>query len=568
MGISFLDPHWTEADYLAEKSMDDDLGMDAEGRFNLIPRLTPGFTGQTYRARYYSFWTWVIDEFRRTTSIKHNSRTFTEYLRRHENAMLLAYMAHGCDTSAVGVEQASTKWDGGTHDEYDVANWQALPSVSSGAYGQRFSAPLQAMNLTEYTGSYPVPTQPTGVRVAEAFRRSIEDTEYYRKFREAQTLPRDLIEREMAQHLCLCELTDFPEERRALIDVFFRFDTPDVYCVQRLATLCFFLDVIAQSNGARLAEGDLRRVAYFRVYEDGHAYVPEANLIDVADQWRVLQMQQYYRYAVESLWLLFLHGIYHEWKSLPEYLDWFWQGLELRALAANFGLDLPDPDPNHLTVEQFLQSVRGTLPDNFLDCGFDSGTAVLNEANLQYKLWETHKRPERQVYGGYALLLLSLIYLRFKSWHDEGRLCWELARYQRMNEPDRYNDDRLPPATYFDHVDKAQSAGWTLLEWIAWLHRRYLILQHKRVALTRLRNESQDLARFEYDDVTRRLYGRGLRWPSVNGLPWGSALGLLRDLGLVRTIGDRTYELVKPEGQALVDRFRTHVVPEHPEWKD
>lgn len=568
MSINSLDPHWTEADYLAKKTMVDDLGMEAEGRFNLIPRLTPGSTGQTRRARYYSFWTWVLDEFRRDISIEHNSRTFTQYLRRYENAMLLAYLAHDCGGGAVGVEQAGKVWNGGAEAEYNTSDWKAVPSQSRGAYSQSYGAPLEAMNLAQLKGTYRVPTQPTGVRLAAAFRRSIEDTDYYHRFRDAQSLPRDLIKGEMAQNLCLCRLEDLPEERQTLIDAFFRFDTPDVYCVQRLATLCFFLDVINQSRTARLTEGDFRHLAYFRVYEDGHAYVPEGKLVEPADQWRVLQMQQYYLYAVESLWVIFLCGIYQEWKYLSECLDWFWQGLDLGELAAEFGLDLPEADPYCLTLEQLLQSIRAALPDNYLDFGPDSRTAALNEANLYQALRATRRRPERQVYGGGAILLLCLIYLRFKPWQAERHQVWELARYQRMNEPTRYNQDRLPPAAFIDHVDDALSVDKTLADWVAWLHQYYLILQHKRVALTRLWDEGQDLARFEYDDVTRQLYGRGLRPPRLNGLPWDSALGLLEDLGLIRTIGNRAYELVQPDGKVLLDRFRTYVIPEHPDWID
>jgi hypothetical protein len=566
MSDSTFDPQWMEADYLAQKSLTDDLGMEAEGRFNLIPRLTPGFTGQTSRARYYSFWTWAIDEFRRDTSIKHNSRTFTEHLRRFENAVLLAYLAHGCNSGAVGVTQASQVWNGGTETEYDIAGWKSLSSQSRGAYSQSYSGPLQAMNLTEWAGSYVTPTKPTGIDLAEAFRRSIQDSDYYRQFRHAQSLPHDLIADDMAQHLCLCRLKDFPEERQALMNAFFRFDTPDVYCVQRLKTLCFFLDVIDQSKGARLTAGDFRRLIYFRVYEDGHIYRPEGNLMEPADQWRVLQMQQYYRYGIESLWSLLLSGIYHDWKSLEEYLHWFWEGFDMDALAEQFGLALARSDHECMKLTEFVQSVCAALPDNYVDLGPDSKRSTLNENLLYQELRTTRKRPTRQIQGGYSILILSLAYLRFRHWCDEKTNAWQLARYQRMNEPDRYNRDRLPPASFVDDMDRMLTADWTLADSVAWLHQRYLVLQHKRVALRRLREENEDLAHVEYDDVTRRLYGRHRYTPSLNGLPWYAALGLLQDLGVVLAVGNRTYELVEPDGRMLLNRFRTHVVPDRPRW--
>ena len=92
-----------------------------------------------------------------------------------EPAYILAYLAHGCNTGAVGTEQGFLKWGNGTHTSYPL-DWKSLLSVAGGGYQLYYRGPLSELNIIRISenGQPDDLTKTVGFNLAErAFGYSI-----------------------------------------------------------------------------------------------------------------------------------------------------------------------------------------------------------------------------------------------------------------------------------------------------------------------------------------------------------------------------------------------------------
>jgi hypothetical protein len=563
------DPHWTEIEYKRGGGRDF-LGIEtlSEG---ILADLLPGINNQTRRARYYSFWAWMLRDFILDPDATHTQAGFYEWLRRREDALILANLAHGCESRAAGTDQGNRVWAGGEAVSYPL-DWRSLLSVDGGSYQLYYRGALQEMNIVSRREDSPHDdlTRKVGLALADAYGESVAQAEYVRNYLDATWLRRDDIE-DFAEYGCLCQVGCHEEERRRLVDAFFRFDTPDVYAVKRLASLCFFLDVVAQSDGQPLDQNAFRTVLYFWSYGDHHAYRPEGNLLGPAQRWRVFQLRQYFVFAVESLWGLFLDRVEIEALTGGEYVGWLLDELDLVALAEVFDLDLPHDDPHELKLQALYNAVRAALPDVALKPGPQAFQTHLNEQELTQQIRRERSNTDPQVRAGNALLMQALMHWRCQPWH--GGPGW-------IYTSERYAAGRMPIESYLRHVERAFREEWTLARWLGWFHHRYLWLQHRRVALEKLISRGRETALFELlDDAPRdsggngsvvrlpRMQGTGKDAPKMNAPRFPSALNIMADLGIIESLEGNSSRL-RPYGVALLDRFRAHEVPQIEEPED
>ena len=105
-------PQWTERE-LSRGGSRDDLGIETLSE-SILADLLPGINNGTLRARYYSFWAWALRDFIYDDSATHTQIGFYLWGRSRENALILAYLAHGCEGGIAGTEQARPRWDDGS----------------------------------------------------------------------------------------------------------------------------------------------------------------------------------------------------------------------------------------------------------------------------------------------------------------------------------------------------------------------------------------------------------------------------------------------------------------------
>lgn len=551
-----LDPEWTEKEYRHGGSRDD-LGIETLGE-SILADLLPGINNQTDRARYYSFWAWVLRDFINDPHAQHTQRNLYKWLRRREAALILGNLSHDCGVNVAGTTIGRKVWGEGQKSRYDL-NWKSMESVSGGAYQLYYRGVLQETNVIVSKDDQPHDelTNTIGINLADAYDKSVSGTKYVESYLDADQIRKQDIQ-DFAQAGCLCQISEYPEERQALIDTFFRFDTPDTLAVKRLASLCFLLDIIDQSDGYPLNEEIIRAALYFWGYKDHHDYVPTTNVITAAQRWRIFQLRQYFVYAVESFWSLFLHHIKIERQSEMEYIDWLIDNLNLASFINDFGVELDNEDPNQLTVEDYFYAIREKVTDGSLVPGAAAQGHKLNEQYLKENIKRERSRSNVTIHAGYGLAMLSLMYWRAKKWKN-------LPGYNYVSKP--FAADRIPFNEFVDQVDIAIEEGWSLSRWLTWFHRHYLWLQHRRVALEKLSGRREDTSKFQRDrrdgEAVSRFKGIDVDNPKMNAPRFPSAISIFSDLELIEFYGQGMK--LSNTGKGLLDKYRKFTVPE---WQE
>lgn len=545
------DPAWSELEYLPGGARDA-LRLETVGEA-ILEDLLPGINNGTQRARYYAFWAWVLHEFIRDEDAVHTQNGFYEWLRSREDMLVFSHLLHGHDTGAAGTTQGKKFWRDGEPETYPL-DWRSLTSVKGGAYQLYYSGALEEMNIVARDSEKPhdVLQRPVGVDLAEAYGRSVRSTDYVKLHWNAARATRPLIEN-FAEAGCLCRLSRFPDEREALIRTFFRFDVNDANAIRRLASLSFFLDVIDQAQGASLDLTSMRAIIYFWSYGTDHPYTPEGNTLSSAKRWRVFQLRQYFVYAIESLWALFLEKIHGSYYTPDEYLNWLFSELDLGAVGEPFGISFSTADPHQLTLATFQGAVESTTTDVRFQPGPAALEGKLNEHRLYLLLERTHSTLDVNLWAGNALLMLSLMLGRCRDWRDDTG--WTYATGS-------VGADRLPVDAYLTHAARAMDDGWTVAKWLSWMHQRYLWLRHRQVALQKMVSRRVDPSLFTWDE--NRFYGVGMDEPKMNGPRYQNALQIMEDLRLIQgdyREGRQTYALL-PRGRELLQQFRSYTIPE------
>ncbi len=122
-----FDPAWSEIEYLPGGARDA-LRLETAAEA-MLEDLLPGINNGTQRARYYSFWAWVLHEFIRDEDAVHNQRGFYEWLRPREDMLIFAHLLHGHDKGAAGTTQGATFWKNGEPEEYPL-DWISLTGLT------------------------------------------------------------------------------------------------------------------------------------------------------------------------------------------------------------------------------------------------------------------------------------------------------------------------------------------------------------------------------------------------------------------------------------------------------
>ena len=150
------------------------------------------------------------------------------------------------------------------------------------------------------------------------------------------------------------------------------------------------------------------------------------------------------------------------------------------------------------------------------------------------------------------MLMLCLMCRRCQDWR--GDTGWEYATDVR-------GSDHLSIEGYLRQVERAINEGWTVAEWLSRFHQRHLWLRHRRVVLQKMSSRRVDPSLFTWDE--NKFYGVDTDEPKMNGPRFQSALQIMEDLQLIQSdYSDHQTYILLPEGEELLQRFRTYAIPE------
>ena len=429
---------WTEKLYPPGRGQDH-LGLGSVSSDQILPKLSPGIVVQTVHPRYWSFYTFLLDEFWR----RDLPRTRGDFSRFHRpREAIFAVGAHLCDRPEHprdGQMQAivgSVKAGALAREEPAVYDAQFnYIKEALGGYGLYYSASIAAMGLTlpALSGAglpFDTPT-PEGRILASAFRKAIAETTYYREYfdNEAAQVPGEVV-LEYIRAACLCQLqTDHAPDRPLLRDVFLHAGSAPE-SAQRRATMRLLLDLARQTAGHALTEDRFRQLVYYQADTDGAAWTPLHPNIRTARRWRLYQAREYYSFALNRLWRYLAEWgqtlIAADGDPIP-LADWWThvdQALNFAPLAALLGIEAPRLDRTSTVAELVGWAGTAAHAGGDLDSAWDVSAPVTEQA-----LYRLASRNNEPAIIPAALTMLALIAVRIgapavqAAYADDWDIC-------------------------------------------------------------------------------------------------------------------------------------------------
>lgn len=489
-------PQWIAKMYPG-KTGRDHLGLGSVSSDKILPVLSPGINVLTVHPRYYSFYTFLLDEYWRRDRPR-SEKAWEDFYRPREcifsiGAYLCDRPQHNNVRNIVGGQKTAPLAD----QQLNVYDSQ-LDYIDSrlGGYGLYYRSVIAEMGLIYPGGAgfpYPVDVpSKKGKEVAEAFRRAVRDTRYYRDYfdRDSAKVPIAVV-REYIRRACLCQLQIPNSSDRALLLDTFLHAPDEKQAAARRATFRLFLDIADQTRGYAIDEHAFRQLLYFRATENGAKYKPRDAVIDVYLRWRMYQAREYYAYALNALWYYLCEwGIQQGGTVRHIPLQNFWNhlndALKFDKLAKQFGMD----KPNLQTSSSFKnllawlsRSVGATQADFDAKCKLNSR---INEHRLYAAILEDDD-PAVMVAG--MIAMLGLIYLRFGQPEYRLRQEWEICQMGAGN--------RLSLDMFIQELRRRfENSTPTIGNVARWIYSEYVILQHQLIANSKL---PENTFRFQRD---------------------------------------------------------------------
>lgn len=496
-------PQWIAPMY-AGKVGRDHLGLGSVSSDQILPTLSPGINVLTVHPRYYSFYTFLLDEFWQQDHPRSYEAWKTFYRPRE---FIFSVGAHLCPQpehpanmpNIVGsrkttplIQERPPTFN--THTNYIDSDL--------GGYGLYYRSVMAELGLI-YPGGpglpYPVdvPSE-KGKQAAAFFRKGVQDTDYYRHYFKADKtdVPIGVVEAYIRQ-ACLCQLQkQTTPDHAILLDVFLH---SGAQAEARRSTFRLLLDIARQTTGFAVTQDTFRQLIYFGQADIGAAYRPSANVADSHKQWRLYQAREYYAFALNALWdYLCYWGIINsgDIRALP--ITRFWEHLTATADFGALALWLNLPKPNfdlHDPIQSLLNWLKALV--NTDDAGFDAA-CTLHSPVQEHQLYQlaTDNRTDPSIMVAGMVTMLALVYLRFSRPGLRLQPEWFISQMG--------DNGRLSVDGFIQAMKRWVNRGGATIEEVArWLYADYIILQHQLIATGKL---PENTFRFRREGALLQFY--------------------------------------------------------------
>lgn len=495
-----LQPRWTESSFRKMKG-EDHLGIKNVA-IVMADRLQSGITSITPRARYWSFFAWVLHDF-----IQHGKdlslKSFQHFLKRQEWFFVLANMAEakerGASTNQVmGVAVAEELWN---QTELDFLPFQVdYLQDSYGGYSvyRNVMKTLGIMREGDLEKGIQLDrvTNGAGKQLAEAFQRSIESTEYYQSWRHQEgPIPRQVLI-EYGRKASLSRLYE-GEDKAVLRSLFLPKEAKDETERLRCQSLGYYQFLVQEAKGKAFTRKGWRRMMYDVCSPRGEEKqrIPEIYQT-VAKGWEIYQGRQLFTYSLETIWSYLLRQLSIKTRSIGELLG----KVETELHGHGFS--------THIKVSQLLDELPLSRQqrDDMMD-------AMGTGEHAPSSVWN-------------PLLVMLDVYSRFCGRDDLEPIH---MGFLKLGGEDHLSLHKWETdVTTFLHRPVGD-----LLEWII---RFYILEQHQQVALAKIFSTGNETYHFAENEG--RLHFIAMDRPAYNVFRVDQAMSILEDLGYVRRDGN------------------------------
>lgn len=481
-----------------------------------MPLLLPGLLQLSRRARYFSFHSFLLDEYRRR-KYPADKNVLSSFIKRREWEFGLAVQRcpRHCGSSPVGARRLSNTASG-------AGPFPRGESVESnlGGYGLYYRSPLIDFGVVApwgtLLGDQPIPidvlrTTARASALADTFRDSVEHTEYFRRWMVTdEPIPSGVID-EFAEVACLCRLVELPEERAAVHAAIFSDDPEgvDVRLIapvhgtatsgvsQRRRSVAHYLTLVRDEPLVVDSEASYREALWSprTLLSDSHR--------QIAGQWAALIAKDVWQEAICSVWLEFCRRCLDATRDKGRGLTW----QEVRDLSQHLVQGPPLVSARAQTATTLAELSSG-------DLGMASSATNLATMDLE-DIREWTVRMSTATSG-----LLTVLELARRMEAQDGDGFTTGARVESAWQ--------LSVASVVDALASHLAVGPSVADTMWWLVSTFVLPVHERIAYSKL---PELTFRFRWDDGLLRFYDHGVeRFPLAAIRDEPLAL-LTRDLG-------------------------------------
>jgi len=544
-------PRWTEK-YSKAESGRDHLAYESVG-VSMLERLLPGISNITMRARYYSFFPWVIYRFFKSEEPKTYGE-FRTYLKTKSLAFLYANgLCHPEENTGInGIDLVRSDLDKGAKKEYF---WSEKDIDKFKDNFWIYSQKLSQLKITADNEESEIEslTKTRGKELAEAFESSIENTEYFKEYCDkCDSKISTSALKQYGQTGGVMDLNKFPKEQKMLLETFFRFeDIPDevddftrYYIAQtndgsaraRRESLLLYLDIINQHKGV-FEYDNLRNIQYFSKVNKS-LYKPNKKLEHNLEFWRIFQARQYFVYAIETIFHAVTLAIDEQPLSLDQIANNLLDKVDFASIKKDFGIDIN----KGTTIKEFFQKISNGKKDEVFDKFFNID-AKINEEKIFRLIRDNFRDKNYNYFVIYPLIILGFVYLRFNYYRKNKTHYWEFGKLGGQTN--------LSMDVFFEFIDRKIEEKTSIEEFLSVLIRDYICMQHTFVAIAKLSWYQNDTFHFSYDNGI--LHGLRIADANTNAPKFWNTLNILTDLGLI-TEKEGRYQLTA-QGKNILNRI-------------
>lgn len=538
-------PQWTKR-VVMEGSGRDPLGLSRVSDA-LTSYLLPSIITTTERARYYSFYTWVVSEISLLENETGTTGSFEEEFQRREAAFALASrLGNPNSLPIVGVQRVDQMTTPNEDGELDT-DFRVLPSNSTGGFGQYYRGCLFDLNLLNWneSGDGIEPTE-LGQKYAAVFGRSIEGSAYIKggwsgKARVPKQVLKDAAETFSLDAIAGDQAT---AEREALIRLFFNWD--DKASIERplnrQATLGLYLDVLlaCETAGITVTRSEVDGGAVFWPHyfdsladEETEAviYTPPPVFAEVHEFWRQFSAHQFFTCALEEFLAAVLDALSPHQAGLP--LEALLDGLVTNEFTADLEstLGVACPTPGALLGAIGITTIPDEQVCLRVVAKFNGANSV-NECSVCEQREDT---PDSRL--ARSMLVLALLYGKWRGRQDDRTLI--RVADQAKNE--------LWLGAVFDWLD-------TWLEYdLSWRDAVEHLVEtiSRRHDVVKYQKRKMDASWFELNNK-RFVKQQDLR-PGFRASRHRNATSVMQDLGLIHQVGLDEPLKVTPRGREVLE---------------
>lgn len=497
---------------------------------NIYGRLLPGITNVTDRARYYSFYPWLIWAFDQRGWTKYDDK-FVERVRRADCLFSMIALRHAIISGSEYEDHAGAMVGSNTlgpavrelhaSESLTLSDYSRRKGAKAryfanklGGLGQYYLGVLRELRILDGDATLGLKyTRQLGQLLAEHVDRGF-DRKLFLDIIEADTAT--TLELDRLASLCPCQLQDNSGEADILSDLFFAqsafYDSEALPRRRSLQSILQLGNLLAEEE-RDLSENVFIACAYSGALPSGIPWVRTASLMQNRARWATYARNELLSVAVQGLFFVLLDA-YEEsglrFDSSAEVVEWFLEQPESWRAMKDLG--------NNKVLTQLVAESTSWLPK------MTQWIEENHEVQLTERIVQLCREPRSAECRQEILLLAMRALIALTKRAKAGESAYADLVFEEGYF--RYYPINLRSFEYHTAQTWASLTGEKLLEWLLL---NWGIETHLRVALRKLRGQSQSTFRIRPSDRGFEVIGVPL---ATHTRPrFNQAVRILKDIG-------------------------------------